>query len=42
MTIYVLISLNIFSFLTNYWQNQMTFVRENSTEFLVNILGNLI
>jgi len=42
MTIYILIILIILSFLTNYWQNQMTFVRENNTEFLVSIVGNLI
>ena len=42
MIIYILITLIIFSFLTNYWQNKMTFVRENNTQYLVNILGNLV
>jgi len=42
MTIYTLVTLIIFSFLTNYWQNQITLVRENNTEFLVNIVDNLI
>ena len=42
MTIYILTTLIIFSFLTNSWHNQMTFVGEKNTEFLVNIVGNII